>query len=98
MKKVYEEKLMGIKAKFEQMKIATVNFLKEEKSARGSIDESWLIYGGLVVGIIALLIWTGAGDMAFNALGNMFNDGVNGQIDQGGLNQWGDQTDGFNRE
>lgn len=37
-------------------------------------------------------------DGGFNSVGNFFMDGVNGQTDETGLNQWGDQTDGFNRE
>lgn len=95
-------KLNGLKAKAFQVKEAAktkaVNFFKEEKSAKVFAEEGWMIYAVIVLGIIVLLIATVFMDDGFNAVGNFFNDGVNGQTDETGLNKWADQTDGFNRE
>ena len=75
-----------------------MDFFKEERSARGFAEEGHLTYGNVIMGIIVLLIASVFIDDAFNAVGNIFNDGVNGTADQTNLNQWSDSTDGFNRE
>lgn len=74
------------------------NFLKEEKSARGFTEEAWLTYGALIIGIALLVIAVQFLTGGFNDVGNFFVDGVNGKVDQSGLNQWGDETNGFNRK
>jgi len=95
-------KLNELKAKAFQIKEAAktkvFNFIKEEKSAKVFAEEGWMIYAVIIIGIAILLISLVFMDGGFNSVGNFFMDGVNGQTDETGLNQWGDQTDGFNRE
>lgn len=81
-----------------KVKANFISFIKEERSARGTTEEAYLTYGAIVIGVIVLLIATGFMDNAFNAIGNFFSDGVNGDIDENGLNKWGDQTNGFNKK
>lgn len=81
-----------------KLKAAFKNFLTDERSAKGQTEEGWMVYAVIIIGILVLAIVAPFIDTAFNSIGNFFNDGVNGTIDQGGLNQWGDESDGFNRE
>ncbi|MBG9689680.1 hypothetical protein ABD91_01920 [Lysinibacillus sphaericus] len=74
------------------------SFMKEEDSKNTFVDEGYLMYAGIVLGILALFILSKVYDLGWNGVGNFFLDGVSGQTDQAGLNQWGDQTSGFNRK
>lgn len=64
----------------EQMKGKIKAFLQDETSARGSVEEGYLTYAGVVVGIIVLGIVIYFSKDAFTAIGKFFNDGVTGKV------------------
>jgi len=84
--------------KWESAKQKLIHFIKDERSGKGVLEEGYLGYAALVVGIIVTLIVVQFMDISFNDIGNFFSDGVNGTVDESGLNKWGDQTDGFNQK
>ncbi|MED3677054.1 MULTISPECIES: hypothetical protein [Bacillati] len=57
----------------------TKSFIKDETSARGSSEEGYLTYAGIVLGIIALGIAVGFMSGGFETIGNFFQDGVTGK-------------------
>lgn len=72
--------LMKAWTKKEQAKGKIKAFLQDETSARGSVEEGYLTYAGIVVGIIILSIFLIFSKDAYNAIGKFFNDGVTGQV------------------
>lgn len=98
MKNLIAEKITGIAVQKEIIKSKIVNFLKDERSAKGQTEEGWGMYQNIVVGIIILTILVSVFYLASNDIGNNFLDGVNGEVDQTGLNKWSDKSDGFNRK
>lgn len=62
-------------------------FIKEEKSAKGTSEEGYLIYGAIVVGIVVLTIIIATTTNAFDSIGAFFQDGVTG--DNTNPNGWG---------
>ncbi|MEK5105046.1 hypothetical protein MKX83_24195 [Cytobacillus sp. FSL M8-0252] len=63
-------------------------FLKDETSgSKGTVEEGYLMYAGVVVGIIVLGIVILFATGAFESIGNFFNDGING--DNTNPNGWG---------
>lgn len=95
-------KNLSITTTFGQVKTKVVtkvkSFIKEERSAREYSNEGYLMYAGIIIGIIALLIVSQFMDLSFNDIGNFFSDGVNGEADEINLNNWSDSTDGFNQK
>ena len=53
-------------------------FLKDETSAKGSSEEGYLVYAGIVIGIIVLGIASAFMTDSFTDIGRFFDDGVNG--------------------
>lgn len=88
MKKLLSQQIQNVKNK-------CIEFILDERSARGSVEEGQLSYAGIVIGLILLLIGSQFIDEGFNIIGNFFTDGVNGDHNESGLNTWGDHTDGF---
>lgn len=54
------------------------SFIKDETSARGSSEEGYLTYAGIVIGIIVLAIAVTFTTGGFETIGNFFQDGVTG--------------------
>lgn len=84
--------------KANQMKEKVKAFLKDEKSANQYSDMGLLTFAGAIIFVIVLFIFSGGMDKAGNDTMNYMVDGVNGQVDETGLNKWSDQTDGFVRK
>ncbi|MED3804430.1 hypothetical protein P4562_21255 [Lysinibacillus xylanilyticus] len=99
-----EEYLMNVEVKDKmlfkanQMKEKVKAFLKDEKSANQYSDMGLLTFAGAIIFVIVLFIFSGGMDKAGNDTMNYMVDGVNGQVDETGLNKWSDQTDGFVRK
>lgn len=53
-------------------------FMKDERSAKGSSEEGYLVYAGIVIGILVLGIGVGFMTDGFTTIGNFFGDGING--------------------
>ncbi|MGG1021166.1 hypothetical protein G3M81_22935 [Bacillus paralicheniformis] len=53
-------------------------FVMDETSARGSSEEGYLTYAGIVLGILALGIAVTFMTGGFETIGNFFQDGVTG--------------------
>lgn len=85
-------------AKFTQIKGKCKAFISEERSAREVSNEGYMMYAGIIVGIIFLFIGSAFMDKGGNAIGDFFVDGVQGNVNQTGLNQWSGQTNGFNKK
>ncbi len=90
--------LTNTHAKITQFKGKCRNFILEEKSAREVANEGYMIYAGLILGIIAVFIASSFMDKGYNSIGSFFTDGVEGNVNQTGLNQWSGQTNGFNKK
>lgn len=99
-----EEYLMNVEVKDKmlfkanQIKEKVKAFLKDEKSANQYSDMGLLTFAGAIIFVIVLFIFSGGMDKAGNDTMNYMVDGVNGQVDETGLNKWSDQTDGFVRK
>lgn len=87
-----------MKAAQSKMTSKVTGFLKDERSAKEYSNEGYLMYAGIIIGIIALLIVSQFMDVSFNDIGNFFSDGVNGDADEVNLKNWSDATDGFNKK
>jgi len=69
---------VGVKALVMKEKVKA--FLKSETSARGSVEEGYLTYAVVVVGIIVLGLVLLFAKEAYTAIGKFFNDGVTGKV------------------
>ncbi len=98
MKKTFNQFKNGVNAQFIQGTKKVKSFLKDETSANQYTDTGNLVLAGIVAFLLITFITLQFLDISFNDLGNMFIDGVNGNNDQSGLNQWSDTTNGFVEE
>lgn len=98
MKNLVLKNITGLAVRKEVIKSKIVNFLKEEKSAKGQAEEGWGVYQNIIIGVIILTIGIGIFNIVFNDIGNYLIDGVNGEVDQSGLNKWSDKSGGFNQK
>ncbi|MEH6944644.1 hypothetical protein [Bacillus sp. JJ722] len=64
----------------QKMAQKVMNFLKEEKSARGLLEEGWLMYAAIALGIILLIIAMDFLKNGYSTIGQFFLDGVTGKV------------------
>lgn len=73
------------------------NFFKDEKSDNTTTSNGMWVYVAFILGLIILVIASEATDLSFNGMFNSFQDGTSGKVDESGLNQWSDKTNGYDR-
>lgn len=71
------------------------NFLKDERSKNTFVDEGYLTYMGIAIGIVVLAIFIVFVTRGFNVVGNGFIDGVAGEKGTGDLGKWNGTGTGF---
>lgn len=80
---------IGTQLNFAKMKAVSKvkSFLKDETSAKSFVEEGYLMYASIVLGIILLAVVIGFLTNGFTSIGTFFNDGVNGNNTK--PNGWG---------
>lgn len=70
----------GIQAQLKKGKVLNKvkHFLRDEKSAREQVNEGWMIYAGITIGIIILALALPFLRDTFTDIMTYFDDGVNG--------------------
>lgn len=64
---------------YERVKNKAINFIKDEKSLKGTTEEGQLTFGNVVFVLIVIAIVSVFLTAAFTELGNQFMDGVTGK-------------------
>lgn len=80
MNTVFMKVATSIELQKQKMAQKVTNFLKEEKSARGLLEEGWLMYTMIAIGIILLIIVIGFMKSGYTSIGQFFLDGVTGKV------------------
>lgn len=62
-----------------EMKQKAVEFMKEDKSAKGATEEGYLTYGVVVLGVLILAIAVAFLTGGFESIGSFFTDGISGR-------------------
>lgn len=78
MKSQLNKVALFLSGKTEMMKQKAVSFMKEEKSAKGTLEEGYMGYAVIILGIIVLGLAAAFFTDGFTTIGDFFNDGVTG--------------------